>query len=80
MSINLTINGVPYPFPEPDDEEWGQQVLDWATAVTNSLDGPQIAELAADPVSGIKRFYINTTSGQLKFFDGTTAFGVALIP
>ncbi len=38
-----------------------------------------VAELASDPVSGSRRFYWNTTEGMLKFFDGTTAYGVALI-
>ncbi len=37
MSTNLVINGVSYPFPDPNDEDWGQQVVDWATAVTNAL-------------------------------------------
>ena len=34
---NLVINGVTYQFPDVDDEEWGQNVTDWATAVTNGM-------------------------------------------
>lgn len=37
MTINLTVNGVVYPFPEPDDENWGQNVTDWAQAVTGGM-------------------------------------------
>lgn len=37
MSIVLTINGNNYPFPNPLDENWGQNVTDWATAVTNGM-------------------------------------------
>lgn len=37
MTINLTINGVVYPFPEPDDESWGQNVTDWAQAATGGM-------------------------------------------
>lgn len=81
MSVNLVINGTTYPFPEPDDEEWGQQVLDWATAVTNALSVSTLATRSSDPTPGdSKQFYWNSTSGMLKFFDGTTAFGVALVP
>lgn len=37
MSQNYVINGVTYPFPDVDDQEWGQQVTDWANAVTNGM-------------------------------------------
>jgi hypothetical protein len=33
----LIVNGVPYLFPDVNDEEWGQRVTDWATAVTNGM-------------------------------------------
>lgn len=79
MSVNLTINGTPYPFPEPDDEDWGQEVLDWATAVTNALEVSTLAERTADPSPG-DPIQIYSMGGGLRFFDGTTAFGVALIP
>lgn len=79
MSVNLVINGVSYPFPEPDDEEWGQAVLDWATAVTNALSVSTLATRSADPTPGdpAQLYLLN---GVLRFFDGTTAFGVPLIP
>lgn len=37
MSVNLTINNTVYPFPEEGDVEWGTQVTDWATAVSNGM-------------------------------------------
>lgn len=37
MSQNFVINGVTYPFPDVDDLEWGQQVTDWANAVTAGM-------------------------------------------
>lgn len=79
MSINLTINGVVYPFPSPDDEDWGQSVIDWATAVTNALSISTLATRTSDPTSGDSP-QLYTLGGSLKYFDGTTAFGVALIP
>ncbi len=36
MSVNLTINGVVYPFPSTNDENWGDQVTSWATATSQS--------------------------------------------
>ena len=77
MSQNLVINGVTYPFPDPGDEDWGQQVIDWATAVTNALSVSSIVTRVADPLAGDPaQFYM--LLGVLKFFDGTTAYGVAL--
>ena len=32
-----TINGIPYLFPDVNDETWGQRVTDWAGAVTNGM-------------------------------------------
>lgn len=37
MSINLIVNGTTYIFPEPTDVEWGQNVTDWANAVTGGM-------------------------------------------
>lgn len=38
MSVNLTINGVAYPFPvQGDSPPWGTQVTAWATAVTGGM-------------------------------------------
>ena len=34
MSVNYTINGVTYPFPEIDDTDWGTPVTSWAGGVT----------------------------------------------
>ena len=35
--INLTIAGVTYPFPQTGDENWGDNVTDWAIAVSSKL-------------------------------------------
>ena len=38
MSVNLTINGVAYPFPvQGDSPPWGSQVTAWAQAVTGGM-------------------------------------------
>lgn len=37
MAINLNVNGTNFSFPQPLDENWGQNVTDWATAVTNGM-------------------------------------------
>ena len=37
MSTTLTINGIPYPFPVNDDQDWGYEVTNWATAITGAL-------------------------------------------
>lgn len=76
---SFVINGVTFPFPDPDEEDWGQQVVDWATAVTNALATTFICpDLAADPSTGGRQFYWHTGEGRLKFWDGTNAYGVAL--
>lgn len=35
--VNLTIAGVSYPFPQDGDEQWGDNVTDWAIAVSSKL-------------------------------------------
>lgn len=38
MSVNLTVNGVAYPFPvQGDSPPWGTSVTAWATAVTGGM-------------------------------------------
>ncbi len=34
---SLVVNGVTYSFPDVDDQNWGQNVTDWATAVSTSM-------------------------------------------
>lgn len=36
MSIPVVVNGVTFDFPEPGDANWGQEVTDWAAAVSAS--------------------------------------------
>lgn len=81
MAENFVINGVNYPFPDPDEEDWGQQVVDWATAVTNALAVVTnfVQDLAADPIAGDpKQFYYHTGEARLKFWNGAVALGVVL--
>ena len=37
MSVNLTINGVDYAFPQTGESSWGDVVTQWATAVSTGL-------------------------------------------
>ena len=37
MAQTYTINGVAYSFPDVDDSDWGQNVTDWAGAVSSFL-------------------------------------------
>lgn len=37
MAVNLTINGTTYSFPNTSDEQWGDNVTNWATAVSSHL-------------------------------------------
>lgn len=37
MSVNLTIAGQSYTFPTVGDDNWGENVTDWATAVSTEL-------------------------------------------
>jgi len=37
MAVTLTINGTGYSFPNTGDEQWGDNVTNWATAVTNGM-------------------------------------------
>lgn len=37
MTVNLTVNGVTYAYPETGDTNWGTEATDWATAVTQGM-------------------------------------------
>ncbi len=37
MTVNLTINGVTYAYPEPGDDDWGQAATSWAQGVTGGM-------------------------------------------
>lgn len=37
MSVNLVVNGNAYPFPNTGDELWGDNVTNWAIAVTSGM-------------------------------------------
>lgn len=52
MAVTLTVNGVPYSFPETGELGWGEQVTDWAEAVTNQLSGlVTVGDIALTTVS-----------------------------
>jgi len=45
MAINLTVDGVTYPYPQRGDTNWGQDATNWAqavTAVVSSLRSPSL--------------------------------------
>lgn len=71
MAINLTINGNSYSFPEPDDTDWGQNVTDWATAVTGGMlqkaggTFTLTAELDFGATYGLKSAYYKTRSSNI---------------
>lgn len=37
MSIPLNVNGIVYDYPETDDQDWGPDATDWASAVTTGM-------------------------------------------
>lgn len=37
MAITLTVNGTGYSFPQTADENWGENVTNWASAVTSGM-------------------------------------------
>lgn len=80
MSVDLTINGQTFPFPEPNEEDWGQNVIDWATAVTNALSFNPFTSRTTDPTAGdAAQIYRRTDlSNILRYFDGTTAYNIVL--
>lgn len=43
---NYAIDGSTYPFPDVDDQDWGQDVTDWAAAVTNAIAVSRSSEAA----------------------------------
>jgi len=78
MSVDLTINGVTYPFPETGDTDWGPDVTDWATAVTGGMlqkaggTFQLLAEVDFGTAYGIKSLYYKSrtanpaSSGQIR--------------
>jgi len=71
MSTNLTINGVVYAFPETGEENWGDVVTSWATAVSNGLlqksGGTFLltADVDLGASFGIKSLYLKQQSGTI---------------
>jgi len=69
--ITLTINGNNYQFPEPNDIEWGQNVTDWASAITNGMlqkaggSFTLLAEVDFGATYGVKSAYYKTRSSNL---------------
>lgn len=74
--ISLTINGVTYQYPEPDDENWGTAATGWAEEVTTVLAGvyePASTPLAASgqfrlPNEGIIAWRDNANSADVKLY------------
>lgn len=81
MAQSVVVNGVTYVIPDVGDEDWGQQVTDFLVAVLAAISVTGLTERASDPTGGeAKQFYIKMPENIPKYFDGTTAYGVALIP
>ncbi len=78
MSVDLTVAGVVYPFPETGDSSWGSQVTNWATAVSASTlqknGGTQTltAQLDLGASFGLKSLWFSSrtanvaTAGQVR--------------
>lgn len=70
MTINLTVNGNTYAYPEPGDSNWGTAATDWANAITNGTlqKGGGTFTLLGDvnfgPTFGLISNYFTTTSSN----------------
>ncbi len=66
MSVNLTVNGTVYPFPNTNDENWGDQVTSWATAISQATlqKNGGVFTLSADvdfgASAGLKALYLKS--------------------
>lgn len=69
--INLVVNGVSYPFPQTGDVPYGDQVVNWATAVTNAVFPKSgglwqlTGELDFGPNFGLKSAYYKSRSSNV---------------
>lgn len=78
MPIPLTVNGVIFDYPETDDQEWGAEATDWASAVTSGMlqkaggTFQLLAETDFGTAFGLKSLYYKTrttnpaTAGQFR--------------
>lgn len=78
MSINLTVNGTVFEYPEVGDSNWGVEATDWATAVTQGMLQKAgglfslTAEVDFGVLFGVKSLYYKTetaniaTAGQIR--------------
>jgi hypothetical protein len=70
MGTTLTINGVGYTFPAVGDKPWAQDVINWATAITNGVlqkSGGAFALLADVDFGasyGVKSLHLSTRSAN----------------
>lgn len=70
MSVNLTINGVVYAYPETDAVDWGPDATDWAAAVTTGMlqkaggTFQLLAEVDFGTAFGIKSLYYKTRTAN----------------
>ncbi len=78
MASALVVNGTTYSFPSPGDQNWGQNVSDWAAAVTSGMlqkaggTFTLTAEVDFGASFGLKSLYYKTrtaspaTAGQVR--------------
>ena len=52
MARNLIVDGITYQFPNDGDTDWGQDLYDWAEAVSNELVTLAEREIPAGGLSG----------------------------
>lgn len=71
MAINLTVNGVSYPYPQTGDNNWGAGATNWASAVTSgmlSLAGGSFsltAEVDFGSNFGLKALYLKSETTNI---------------
>lgn len=71
MSIQLTVNGITYNYPELDDEGWGPDATNWALAITQGVLTKAgglftlTGELDLGPNFGIKSVYYKSRSSNI---------------
>lgn len=79
MSIPLNVNGIVYDYPETDDQDWGPDATDWASAVTTGMLQKAgglfqlLAEADFGSAFGLKSLYYKSRTanpadaGQIRF-------------
>ena len=70
MTTNLIVTGVTYPFPTNDDVEWGYDVTNWATGVTNAISDLARPEFTNTSLTST----VTTPASSFTFIPATLSF------